>query len=268
MLEATTHAARRLRPKGDGFGRKPESYRSLAFLAENLRFVSRHVLLTGFEAFGPHAVNPSELLARSFEGRVIGGRTVAVRIFPVETRTLRRRLTSALAEVRPEFAIGLGLAAGRAALGIERVAVNVLDFDLPDIAGETRRSEPVESGGPDGRLATLPVSEVASAWTAAGVPGYVSDSAGTYLCNQWLYEALGLGAAATPRVPAGFVHLPVLPQQAAQLGADRTPSMSLELMRSGIEIAIETTASWLDAKPASTARPTAAQAWIPRTMTR
>ena len=69
-------------------------------MAENLRFVSRHVLLTGFEPFGPHAVNPSELLARSLEGRLIGGRTVAVRIFPVETRTLRVRIATALAEVR------------------------------------------------------------------------------------------------------------------------------------------------------------------------
>jgi hypothetical protein len=58
-------------------------------LAENLRFVSRHVLLTGFEPFGPRVVNPSDLLARSLEGQAIGGRALAVRILPVETRTLR-----------------------------------------------------------------------------------------------------------------------------------------------------------------------------------
>jgi hypothetical protein len=78
MLDAT-HAARRIRPKDDGFGRKAESNRSLAFSAKNLRFVSRHVLSTGFEPFGPHAVNLSELLARSLEGRVIGGRAGAMR---------------------------------------------------------------------------------------------------------------------------------------------------------------------------------------------
>jgi len=58
MPEATTQSARRIRPKGEGFGRKAEANRSLAFLPENLRFVSRHVLLTGFEPFGPSAVNP------------------------------------------------------------------------------------------------------------------------------------------------------------------------------------------------------------------
>jgi hypothetical protein len=63
MPEATTQSARRIRPKGDGFGRKAESNRSLAFLPENLRFVSRHVLLTGFEPFGPSAVNPDPPLA-------------------------------------------------------------------------------------------------------------------------------------------------------------------------------------------------------------
>jgi pyrrolidone-carboxylate peptidase len=49
-------------------------------LPENLRFVSRHVLLTGFEPFGPHAVNRSELFTLSLEGRI--GRSIAVRILP------------------------------------------------------------------------------------------------------------------------------------------------------------------------------------------
>jgi pyrrolidone-carboxylate peptidase len=42
--------------------------------------VAKHVLLTGFEPFGDHRVNPSELPVRSLEGRTIGGRTVAVRV--------------------------------------------------------------------------------------------------------------------------------------------------------------------------------------------
>ncbi|HEV3088545.1 MAG TPA: hypothetical protein VGX96_15130 [Candidatus Elarobacter sp.] len=226
--------------------------------------MSRHVLLTGFEPFGPHPVNPSELLVRSFEGRIVGGALVTIRVFPVETRTLRGRLEAAIREERPEFIIGLGYAPGKYSLGLERVAVNVLDFDIPDSAGTTYKNEAVEPGGPDGRLATLPLEPIVSAWNELGVPGYVSGSAGTYLCNQWLYETLSLVADAAPAIPAGFIHLPSLPAQAAQLGPDRTPSMTLELMRRGVESAIESTGAWLQSRPAAPPRPSGDKVWIPR----
>lgn len=233
-------------------------------LCEQPQVVSRHVVLTGFEPFGPHKVNPSELLARSLEGRVVGGRVIAVRILPVETRSLRDRLETLIRDEQPEFILGLGLAAGRPALAVERVAVNLLDFDIPDAVGTMRKNDPIQRGGPDGRLATLPLAEIVEAWSALGVPGYVSNSAGTYICNQWLYEALGLTANASPPVPVGFIHLPALPAQAAELGADRMPSMTLELMRKGVESAIETVGPWLEARPAPTVVRGGSQMWIPR----
>jgi len=225
--------------------------------------VSRHVLLTGFEPFGPHPVNPSELLVRSFEGRIVGGALVTIRIFPVETRTLRDRIDAALREERPEFVIGLGYAPGISALALEGIGVNLRDFAIPDAAGTTCRNEPIHPGGPDGRFATLPLAEIAAAWSALGVPGYVSGSAGTYLCNQWLYEALALTANAAPPVPAGFIHVPALPAQAVQLGPERTPSMALELMRRGVESALESTGAWLQAQPASPPRRSTDPVWIP-----
>jgi pyroglutamyl-peptidase len=225
--------------------------------------VSRHVLLTGFEPFGSQPIDPSEMLVRSVEGRVIRGRAIAVRIFPAETRTLRNRLEAALAEERPEIVIGTGYAPGAAALSLERAALNVLDID-PDAVGTTRKNEMVQTGGPDARLTTLPLAEILGAWDAVGVPGYVSHSAGTGLCNQWLYEALALTAGSEPPVPAGLIRLPALPAQAVQLGAERTPSMTLELMRRGLETALETLAMWLERQPAAPARPASGQVWIPR----
>jgi pyroglutamyl-peptidase len=237
--------------------------RSRASIAENLRFVSRHVLLTGFEPFGSHSTNPSELLVRSLEGRIVGGRLIRGRVFPVESSSLRGRLETALSEERPEFAIGLGYAPGRTALALERVSVNVLDFAIPDASGATRKNEAVRPGGPDAYLSTVPLDEIERAWTSAGVPGYVSDSAGTYLCNQWLYEALSLTSQTNPTIPVGFIHLPALPAQAAQLGAANTPSMTVELMVKGIETAIEALGQWIASKPAAQPQPAADKLWIP-----
>ncbi len=227
--------------------------------------MSRHVLLIGFEPFGPHRVNPSELLVRSFEGRTVAGSALAVRVFPVETRPLRARLEAALREERPAAVLGVGFAPGRAALALERVALNVLDFPIPDTVGTMPKGEPVVAGGPDARFATLPLNEIVAGWIALGVAGYVSNSAGTYLCNQWLYEALALTANAAPPVPTGFLHVPALPAQANEMGAERTPSMTLDLMRRGLESALETIVAWRDALPvaAPPSRPVEAM-WIPR----
>ena len=92
-------------------------------------------LLISFEPFGPHRVNPSELLFRSFEGRIIAGQAIGVRVFPVETRPLRARLEAALREEGPAIVLGVGYAPGRAALALERAALNVLDFPLADNSG-------------------------------------------------------------------------------------------------------------------------------------
>lgn len=226
--------------------------------------MSRHVLLTGFEPFGPHTVNPSELLVRSFEGRVIAGRTLAIRVFPSETRSLRDRLEAVLAETQPAVVLATGYAPGRAGVALERAALNLLDFDIPDAVGTMRKNDPIQRGGPDARLASFPLPEILTAWHAVGVPGYVSNSAGTYLCNQILYEALALTANASPPVLVGFVHVPALPAQAIELGTERTPSMTLDLMRKAIETALEATLTWLDAKPAQPAKKAGDKMWIPR----
>lgn len=227
--------------------------------------MSRHVLLIGFEPFGPHRVNPSELLVRSFEGRTVAGQAIGVRVFPVETRPLRARLEAVLREERPAVVLGVGYAPGRAALALERAALNVLDFPLADSAGTMPKGEPIAPDGPDARFASLPLNEIVAGWIALGVAGYVSNSAGTYLCNQWLYEALALTADAAPPVPTGFLHVPALPAQANELGAERTPSMTLDLMRRGLESALETIAAWRAATPAAAPPSRVAQAmWIPR----
>lgn len=231
--------------------------------------MAKHVLLTGFEPFGGEKVNPSELVARSFEGRSIAGRPLAVRVFPVETRNIGERLKRAVAEESPDILICLGQAGGRNAIAVERVAVNVLDFKQPDNVGVLRSNDPIVRGGPDARLSPLPFGEILTAWTGGGIPGYVSNSAGTYLCNQVLYEALGIAESVTPPIVAGFVHLPYLPAQAVALGAENTPSMALDLMKRGIEILIETVVPWVEqrtpdrgaARLPTTKGP---QMWIPR----
>jgi pyroglutamyl-peptidase len=198
--------------------------------------VLRRILITGFEPFGGHQTNPSGLLAQRLDGRDVAGYRVVGRLLPVEALALPAALAGAISEAEPDAIVGLGLAAGRTALALERTAVNLLDFEEPDNAGTILRETPVRENGAAAYFTNLPLSRILAAWHAAGIPGYVSDSAGTYICNQFLYEVLALNERS---IPAGFVHLPCTPELAIARGPANTPSLPLELMSRGIETLIE-----------------------------
>ena len=59
----------------------------------------------------------------------------------------------------------------------------------------------------------------------------MSNSAGTFVCNHVFY-ALMHALRDRPEVRAGFMHLPLLPEQAARLAGP--PSMTRVLMRDGV----------------------------------
>ena len=154
--------------------------------------MAKHVLILGFEPFGGEKINPSEMLARSLEGRLIAGRPISVRVLPVETRTLRERMEAVLFEEDPDIVIATCLFGGRVSLSLERVAVNVLDFEYADNVGIARKGDAIERGGVEARLSNLPFDRAIEAWHANGVPSYVSNASGTFIGNQALYELLAL----------------------------------------------------------------------------
>jgi pyroglutamyl-peptidase len=191
--------------------------------------VSRRALLvTGFEPFGGLAANPSLEVAKALDGRAVGD-AVVLGAAPAVTRLVD--------ELDPAAIVHLGLAAGRARIALERIAVNVMDYDAPDNAGFRAQGEPCVADGPAAYFATLPLTAMLAALLAEGIPAYVSNSAGTYLCNQTMYATLHMLARRARSVPAGFVHLPLLPAMVAASGLEQ-PSMDGGLMVRAIEIAL------------------------------
>jgi pyroglutamyl-peptidase len=196
---------------------------------------ARAILVTGFEPFGPHAANPSEQLARAVDGRAVGGCAVHGAVLPVEHVRARAAVAALLHELRPDVVIHLGLAGGRARIALERVGVNVMEYSIPDNAGFRAVGEPCVPGGPAAYVSTLPLAAMLAALLAGAVPAYVSNTAGTYLCNHTLYSTLHAvrDLASPPRV--GFVHLPLLPAMVAAAGTDE-PSMDLPVMLRALQI--------------------------------
>ncbi len=170
------------------------------------------ILITGFETFGGHGDNPSARIAVALDGSVIAGTPVIGHVLPVVHAGLETHIESLIADTAPRAVICLGLAAGEAAIRLERVAFNRADFAIPDNAGATLRGTLVK-GGPERLAATLPVAAIEARIAARGIPVRPSDSAGEYLCNAALYYALRAAGRRRPEPACGFIHLPFLPEQ-------------------------------------------------------
>jgi pyroglutamyl-peptidase len=195
------------------------------------------LLLTGFEPFDGSTLNPSQSVVQALAAAPPVGVQLHTAILPVERLRGPLALLQALQAVQPEAVICLGEASRRAAISIERLAVNLLDYRIPDNQGVQVVDEAIRPDGPAAYFATLPVRRMLQAVEAVGVPVGLSLSAGTFLCNQVLYTLLDHLALAGSDIPAGFIHLPALPEQAA-VKRPPIPSMSLETMVTGIRAAI------------------------------
>jgi pyroglutamyl-peptidase len=195
------------------------------------------ILLTGFEPFGTYAENPSADVAKALDGRAVGAGLIRSAVLPVDHARAAGRVAELVDEVAPEAIVHLGLAGARARIALERVAVNVMDFEIADNAGYRAAGEPCVAGGPAAYFSTLPLEAMLEALTADGVPAYVSASAGTYLCNQTFYTTRHLLEVRGARTPAGFIHLPLSPSMVVATGLDQ-PSMDVPLMIRAVEIAL------------------------------
>ena len=215
-------------------------------------------LITGFEGYGGRGRNPSGEIALALDGRTITGVRVVGRRLPVSFSRLAAGLEGLFDEVEPDIVISVGLWPGEPMIRLERIAINVADFEIPDNESTVRSDEPLSASGSVAMLATLPNREIRDALLLAGVPARISATAGTFLCNAALYTTLCL-AARNRRPPlTGFVHVPYLPEQVAELlqsietarqlelhqRAD-TASMDLAMMVRALEIAVATAAKHL-----------------------
>lgn len=190
------------------------------------------VLVTGFDPFGGSAVNPSWDAIHALNGREIAGHRVVGGEIPTVFGASLKRLQALMEEHRPRLVICTGQAGGRPAISLERVAINVNDARIPDNVGARPIDLPIVAGGPAAYFTSLPIKAMLQRLIDAGVRAEVSQTAGTFVCNQTFYGLMHLLAQpAWEGVRGGLVHVPWLPEQGQ-------PSMRLDEIVRGLEIAI------------------------------
>src|SRR5579862_9130725 len=128
--------------------------------AERRQEWAMQALVTGFEPFGGDAVNPAFAALGLLPPR-LGALAVATRVLPTVFGRARAALDGAIAATAPDIVLCLGLAGGRAALSLERVAINLDDACIPDNDGVQPIDRAIVTGGPPAYFTTLPMKAAA-----------------------------------------------------------------------------------------------------------
>ena len=164
----------------------------------------KKLLITGFDPFGGESINPSWEAVKLLP-EAIGEYEIHKLQIPTIFGTAAQVLLEEAAKLSPDVIISVGQAGGRGAVTPERIGINIRDARIADNAGAIPCDEAIVSGGPDGYFSTLPIKAMISAITEAGLPAAVSNTAGTFVCNDTLYTLLHHYNGTDVR--CGFIHV-------------------------------------------------------------
>lgn len=193
------------------------------------------ILVTGFDPFGGEKVNPALEAVKSLPSEIHGAEIHWVGIPTVFYRSAEV-LEAEIERYQPDAVLCIGQAGGRASLTPERVAINQDDARIPDNQGNQPIDTPIRLDGQAAYFSTLPIKAMVQAIKEEGLPATVSNTAGTFVCNHLMYQALYLADKKFPHMRAGFMHIPYMTEQV--INKPNTASMNLTDIVSGIEAAI------------------------------
>jgi len=190
--------------------------------------MKKRLLITGFDPFGGSAVNPSWMAVEQLPDEIAGFVLCKLQLPTVFGKAAAIAIDK-IDEVKPDIVLCIGLAGNRTAVTPERIAVNIRDARIADNEGNLPSGEYVIPDGSAAYFSTVPVEKMVQAIQDISLPAAVSNTAGTFVCNDLLYNLLHHCNGTATKV--GFIHVPNIPK----LGE---PSLPLQAICSALTAAI------------------------------
>lgn len=198
------------------------------------------VLITGFDPFGGETINPALEAVMKLPDNIDGIEVIKLEI-PTVFRKSLKKIEENIIKHNPDIVISIGQAAGRCGITPERVSLNLDDARIPDNESNQPIDCSIFEDGENAYFSTLPIKAMVEEMKKHNIPGSVSNTAGTFVCNHVMYGILYMAAKKYPNIKGGFIHVPYIPSQV--LDKPDKASMSLSDIVKGLEICIKTAAS-------------------------
>ena len=201
------------------------------------------VLITGFDKFGGESINPSSLCVNSLPDNIDNieiKKITLPTIFKDSSQVLEENIKS----FSPNIVICVGQAGGRSKITPERIAINIDDARIPDNIGNSPIDEAIRKDGENAYFSTLPIKAIVDELNKNNIPSAISNTAGTFVCNHIMYEALYLSSKKYPNIKAGFIHIPYIKEQV--IDKPNMPFMKKEDIIQALKIIIKTSVHYFD----------------------
>lgn len=161
------------------------------------------VLVTGFDPFGNHLVNPTQRMIKSLNVEYLSNKNIQFIELETSFEHSFLKLEETIKSLEPDYIFMFGLSERSDAFHLEKIAINFMDARIPDNRGFQPNSEVIESVGDDGYFSTLPLNELVEL-----VDGKISLSAGSFVCNYVFYKTMHYIRVHQLSIKAGFIHVP------------------------------------------------------------
>ncbi|MBN2605129.1 MAG: pyroglutamyl-peptidase I [Bacilli bacterium] len=188
------------------------------------------ILVTGFEPFLDNLENPSYELLGLLPKSIYGNEIIKVPL-PVEFDRCFEVLKPYIDQHKPGIILNVGLAGGRKSISPERVAINVNDSINPDNVGYCPVDQVIIEHGENAYFSTLDIRNIINRLEQKNIPVHLSNSAGTYVCNNLMYHVLHYVKTNHLNCKAGFVHVPFMSEQ---VKTDDYQSLPIAVILEGI----------------------------------
>lgn len=195
------------------------------------------ILITGFDPFGGESLNPAFEAVKLLPDYIRGAEIIKLEV-PTVFGKGAEKLREAIREHGPNFVICIGQAGGRSNITVEKVAINFKDARIADNEGNQPLDEKIKEDGENAYFSSLPVKAMVSKINENGIPAALSYTAGTYVCNEIMYQLLYMLDREFQRIKGGFIHVPFATSQAVGK-AGIVPSMALADISRALELAVE-----------------------------
>jgi len=198
------------------------------------------ILITGFEPFGGESVNPAYEAVKLLPDMAGDIQIVKMEI-PTVFGEAGKVVETGILQHQPDAVICVGQAGRRADIGVERVAINLVEASIPDNAGNQPMDVKVQEDGDTAYFATIPVKAMVKNIKDHGIPASISYTAGTYVCNSVMYDLLYLIDRKYPSIRGGFIHVPYATEQGVGKPVG-TATMELSAISKALLYALEAVA--------------------------
>lgn len=209
-------------------------------------------ILTGFQTFGEYVVNPTEILARSLDGKILSGHKIHPFVFPklilplTPSEDYGRIIVESALKNKISVIISLGLSSAIKGFRLERSCTNWVESDK--YCSELENRMPIVEFHQKRKMKFVPLNRwdlplMFEGFRKTGIPfeSEISFDAGTYCCNALMYRVLDAMEISGLEIPFLFAHVPCTEESILGVADfDRQKTLiKQEQLKKGVEVILQ-----------------------------